>query len=97
MTAGTETAPGVAGGGHALRRRASFLALMGALIGSAWVVLWLWSASPYGRYLDHGRWTDVGALASLCRAVPGGEFVVPMFLYAAAWVLMTAAMMLPTT
>ena len=97
MTAGTETAPGVAGGGHALRRRASFLALMAALIGSAWVVLWLWSASPYGRYLDHGRWTDIGALASLCRAIPGGEFVVPMFLYAAAWVLMTAAMMLPTT
>jgi predicted metal-binding membrane protein len=70
---------------------------MGAVIGSAWLVLWLWSASPYGRYLDHGRWTDVGALASLCRAVPGGEFVVPALLYAAAWVLMIAAMMLPTT
>src|SRR6266568_1009739 len=97
MTAGTGTAPGVAGGGHALRRRVSFLALMGTVIGSAWLVLWLWSASPYGRYLDHGRWTDVGALASLCRAVPGGEFVVPALLYAAAWVLMIAAMMLPTT
>jgi len=97
MTAGTDTAPGVAGGGLMLRRRVSFLALMGTVIGSAWLVLWLWSASPYGRYLDHGRWTDVGALASLCRAVPGGEFVVPALLYAAAWVLMIAAMMLPTT
>ena len=97
MTAGTDVAPGVAGGGLMLRRRVSFLALMGTVIGSAWLVLWLWSASPYGRYLDHGRWTDVGALASLCRAVPGGDFVVPALLYAAAWVLMIAAMMLPTT
>jgi predicted metal-binding membrane protein len=97
MTARTDIVPGAVVGGHALRRRVSFLALMGAVIGLAWLVLWLWSASPYGRYLDHGRWTDVGALASLCRAVPGGEFVVPALLYAAAWVLMIAAMMLPTT
>ena len=78
-------------------RRAAFFALMVGLIGTAWLTLWLWSASPYGRYLDHGRWTDTGMLASLCRALPGGDIVLPALLYAAGWVLMIAAMMLPTT
>jgi predicted metal-binding membrane protein len=97
MTAATDIAPGSGAGGHTRRRRAIFLALMGALIGSAWLALWVWSASPYARYLDHGRWVDVGALASICRVVPGGDFLVPALLYVAAWILMTAAMMLPTT
>jgi predicted metal-binding membrane protein len=70
---------------------------MAGLTGAAWLALWLWSASPYGRYLDHGGWTDVGALAALCRAVPEGEIVIPAVLYATGWVLMIAAMMLPTT
>ena len=64
---------------------------------AAWAALWLWSASPYARYIDHGRWSDVGITAALCRAVPAGDFLVPMALYAAAWLLMIAAMMLPTT
>jgi predicted metal-binding membrane protein len=100
MTARTEAAPAVPRDGLALRRRGIFLALMAGLIGAAWAALWAWSASPYGRYLDHGRWIDAGALASLgslCRAVPGGEILVPAIIYAAAWILMTAAMMLPTT
>ena len=59
--------------------------------------LGLWSASPYSRFLAHGGWGDVGALAALCQAVPQGYFVVPALLHAAAWVLMIAAMMLPTT
>ena len=42
----------------------------------------LWSASPYGRYLDHGGWGDAGALAALCRAVPQGDIVVPAVLHA---------------
>ncbi len=57
----------------------------------------MWSASPYGRYLEHGGWGDAGALAELCRAVPQGALVVPAVLHAASWVLMIAAMMLPTT
>jgi predicted metal-binding membrane protein len=74
------------------------LAMLLALLGVAsWAVLWLWSASPYGRYLNHGGWSDAGALAALCRSVPQGDFVVPAVLHAAAWVLMIAAMMLPTT
>lgn len=97
MSARTDTAAPVAGDGLAFRRRAIFLALMAGLIGAAWVALWAWSTSPYARYLDHGRWVDTGALASLCRSVPGGEILVPAIVYAAAWILMTAAMMLPTT
>jgi predicted metal-binding membrane protein len=57
----------------------------------------VWSASPYGRYLDHQGWGEAGALAAFCRAVPQGDIVVPGLLHAAAWVLMIAAMMLPTT
>jgi predicted metal-binding membrane protein len=78
-------------------RSALFLALLSGLIVSAWGALWLWSQSPYGRYLDHGRWSDVGFVASWCSALPAGEIVVPALLYAGGWVLMIAAMMLPTT
>ncbi len=72
-------------------------ALLVTLSASAWAALWWWSASPYGRYLDHGGWGEFGALAALCRAVPEGEIIVPAVLHALAWVLMIAAMMLPTT
>ena len=78
-------------------RRALLWPRLTLLVGAAWAALWLWSASPYGRYLDHGGWGDAGALAALCRAVPQGDIVVPVVLHAAAWVLMIAAMMLPTT
>jgi len=77
--------------------RAVFSALTAGVVASAWAVLWVWSASPYGRYLDHGRWTEVGITAEICRAVPGGEVLLPALLHGAAWVLMVAAMMLPTT
>ncbi|WP_211442020.1 DUF2182 domain-containing protein [Collimonas humicola] len=79
------------------RRRRVFLPLLAALIGLAWLTLWAWARSPYGRYLEHGDWTASGPAAFLCRVVPAGAVVVPMALYAAAWILMTAAMMLPTT
>jgi predicted metal-binding membrane protein len=71
--------------------------LLVALSALAWSALWLWNTSPYGRYLDHGGWGDAGALAALCRAVPQGDLVVPAVLHAGSWVLMIAAMMLPTT
>src|SRR2546429_200091 len=78
--------------GHSLR-----LGLIVALSAAAWAALAVWSASPYGRYLDHGGWGDPGLLAALCRSVPQGELVIPALLYASAWLLMIAAMMLPTT
>src|SRR5262245_22874742 len=86
-----------ASGGPAARSAMAFRVLIIALAVLAWLALWLWSASPYARYLDHGRWLEVGALAALCRAIPAGESVVPPLLHAAAWLLMIAAMMLPTT
>ena len=77
-------------------RRALFWALLALLVVASWGALALWSASPYARYLEHGGWVDAGLLAELCRAVPQGEVLVPAGLHAAAWVLMIAAMMLPT-
>lgn len=73
------------------------LALIGALAACAWLALAGWSASPWGRLLDHGGWGDLGVLAALCRAVPAGERLVPALAYALGWMLMIAAMMLPTT
>ncbi|HEY1392569.1 MAG TPA: DUF2182 domain-containing protein [Methylibium sp.] len=87
-----------AGGGAAARHRRVFVPVLAALVALAWLVLWVWTRSPYGRYLQHdGDWLAAGPVAALCRAVPGGTFLLPLGLTAAAWVLMTAAMMLPTT
>jgi predicted metal-binding membrane protein len=86
-----------ASSGTAARGAIAFRVLIVALAVLAWLTLYLWSVSPYARYLDHGGWLEVGALAALCRAIPAGESVVPALLHAAAWLLMIAAMMLPTT
>jgi predicted metal-binding membrane protein len=68
-----------------------------SLAGLAWVLLFGLDASPYGRYLQHGDWGAVGLGAAICAAVPGGRWLVPLMAYATGWLLMTAAMMLPTT
>lgn len=81
----------------ASRHTRVFLPVLVALIALAWMTLWAWSRSPYGRYLEHGDWMVSGPAAYLCRVVPAGDVVVPMVFYAAAWILMTTAMMLPTT
>ncbi|MGZ5235954.1 MAG: DUF2182 domain-containing protein [Caldimonas sp.] len=81
----------------AARHRRVFLPVLTALVGLAWLALWAWARSPYGRYLDHGDWTASGPAAFVCRVVPAGGVIVPAALYAAAWMLMTTAMMLPTT
>ena len=74
-----------------------FVPIMGGLIGMSWLVLLLWEQSPYSRYLDHGSWTAIGLAGNLCSIVPGGSVVLPMLFYVAGWLLMLAAMMLPTT
>jgi len=81
----------------AARHRRVFLPLLAALVGLAWLALWAWARSPYGRYLEHGDWVASGPAAFLCRVLPAGELLVPALLYTLAWVLMTVAMMLPTT
>lgn len=80
-----------------LQRRRAFLPLISGLIAFAWLTLLLWERSPFGRYLDHGQWTDIGVAAYLCQSLPAGSIVLPAALYLGGWVLMTAAMMLPTT
>ena len=71
-------------------RRGAFLWVMGCLIALAWLTLWLWTQSPYGRYLDHGQLGEI---------VHGGKdsLVLLVALYVVGWTLMTVAMMLPTT
>jgi predicted metal-binding membrane protein len=65
-----------------------FLSLTGGLIALAWLTLWLWSESPYGRFLSHKE----GGEGSL------GEGYLPLLLvFVAGWTLMTVAMMLPTS
>jgi predicted metal-binding membrane protein len=61
------------------------------LISLAWVVLWVWERSPYGRYLNHGQ------LGELALTGTTGSVLLPLLLYLVGWTLMTAAMMLPTT
>ena len=92
--AATTAAGGAAG--EAGRGPALAVLLVG-VSGAAWLALAAAGASPYARYFAHDGWTDAGALAALCRAVPAGAVAVPAALHALAWVLMIAAMMLPTT
>jgi predicted metal-binding membrane protein len=71
--------------------RRAFIWLMGLLIGLAWLILWAWERSPYGRYLNHAQLGELGLGGAT------GSVFLPVTLYVAGWILMTAAMMLPTT
>ena len=82
---------------QAALQRGRFLTLGAALVVTAWLALWLWGQSPYSRYLDHGNWTEIGVAGAICRTFPGGGAVLTTLLVIAGWVLMLAAMMLPTT
>jgi predicted metal-binding membrane protein len=82
---------------EAAAQRYVLVALLATLAAMAWVALGLWSVSPWSRYLGDVGWGDSGALAALCRTVPQGDVLVPAVLHAIAWVVMIAAMMLPTT
>jgi len=79
------------------QHRSVFLPILGGLIVFAWFALWAWSASPYGHYLQHSNWFELGPAEFLCRAVPGGDVIVRALIHTAGWVLMIVAMMLPTT
>jgi predicted metal-binding membrane protein len=78
------------------RAAAGFPPLALGLAALAWAILLAWDASPYGRYLNHGDWTTLGLGAAICAALPGGPWLVGASVYAAGWVTMSAAMMLPT-
>lgn len=55
------------------------------------MVLWAWERSPYGRYLNHAELELIGVQTGSSAIVQQAG------LYVAGWVLMTVAMMLPTT
>jgi predicted metal-binding membrane protein len=76
--------------------RSWLIPILGGLVGTAWAALYLWEKSPYGRYLDHGSWTQTGLGASICGSLPAASWFLPVTLYVGGWLLMTAAMMLPT-
>lgn len=59
--------------------------VIGALISLAWLALWIWGRSPYGRYLAHHSLDENR----------GRALLVPVFL--AGWTLMVVSMMLPTS
>ena len=80
----------------AVAHRDVFRPLVISLVVLAWATLLVWEQSPYGRYLNHGQWDAPGFGAAICRALPQGEFIVPLVVYALGWLLMIGAMMLPT-
>ncbi len=69
-----------------VENRRLFIGLLAALIVLAWLGLWFWGQSPYGRFLDH---TQLGQ-------VSGGDAGLLAF-FVAGWTLMVFAMMLPTS
>jgi predicted metal-binding membrane protein len=71
--------------------RRVFLWSISSLVALAWLILWLWDRSPYGRYLNHGHLAEIGGDGGT------GSAFLSAALYLVGWTLMTVAMMLPTT
>jgi predicted metal-binding membrane protein len=68
---------------NARRDRAILAGSLVALAALAWLSLWVWAASPAGRYLHH----DGGS----------GPLSIEISLFVLGWVLMIVAMMLPSS
>ena len=66
------------------RDRAILATVVALLAATAWLALWAWEASPYGRYLHHEAPAGLGIGAEIA-------------LFGIGWVVMIVAMMLPTT
>ena len=71
---------------QSLRNDRLFIAVLMAVVALAWLSLWVWGQSPYGRFLDHEALTEVT-----------GEDAALLVFFVAGWTLMIFAMMLPTT
>jgi predicted metal-binding membrane protein len=67
--------------------RRLFTALLLAVVALAWLALWGWGRSPYGRYLNHEQLGHVRLRDDPLLAL----------VFVAGWTLMTVAMMLPTS
>jgi len=72
---------------HIPSRKSMFTVVLLGLVALAWVALWVWGRSPYGRFLSHHALTEA-RLSDVARLTP---------LFVAGWTLMTVAMMLPTS
>jgi predicted metal-binding membrane protein len=66
------------------RDRAILVGSLGAVVAAGWAALVLWGASPWSRYLGH-------------EGLAGGAGAADTVLFVGGWLLMTVAMMLPTT
>jgi predicted metal-binding membrane protein len=67
-----------------------FTLLVLLLVGTAWLALVLWGRSPYGSYLDHTQFGELGIDLSADYALRAAVFI-------SGWSLMIVAMMLPTS
>ena len=70
--------------------RRYFAPLLLALIGIAWLALFVWGESPYGRFLSHDELGDI----SIGLSAEGAGIAL---VFVAGWTVMTFAMMLPTS
>ena len=59
-----------------VRDQRLFLASLVGLVALAWLSLWLWKQSPYGRFLSHRENEDVHGL--------GGHYLTLAVVFAAA-------------
>ncbi len=66
--------------------RRVFTGLLAGLVLLAWLALWLWGQSPYGRFLSHQNLEGLS-----------WDGVALLIVFVGGWTLMTIAMMLPTS
>jgi predicted metal-binding membrane protein len=65
--------------------RRPFVVALAGLVAIAWLTLWVWGQSPYGRFLSHAEVDAAGGGGLLALTFVGG------------WTLMVVAMMLPSS
>jgi predicted metal-binding membrane protein len=70
-----------------LRHDRVFLPVLLSIIGLSWLALVVWGQSPYARFLHHDGLAEIGV----------GRDLALLAVYVAGWLVMTTAMMLPTS
>lgn len=74
-----------------LPARSIFYSVMASIVALAWLALWSLDHSPWGGHLHHS------GLAALDASTGLESLLIQTGFYVTGWVLMTIAMMLPTT
>lgn len=72
------------------RPQKRFTLALALLIAAAWLALAAWSLSPYARFMNHEVMEELHFTLS-------GQYLTFLTIFVASWVLMTIAMMLPTS